>query len=94
MSVANAVVLVLLDHKVVIDFAFRTVLKRSENRASVVFAALRADQPLSVDIHGSASVGLGALDDFDAEAFSFADLVEWHHNRTQRQICHAISVLL
>ena len=38
--IANAIILVLLDHKVVIDFTFRAVLERSEDRAPVVLAAL------------------------------------------------------
>ena len=93
-SVANTIILVLLDHKVVIDFTFRAVLERSEDRAPVVFAALRADQPLRVDIHRGATVGLGTLDHFDAETVCFVNLVEGHHDRTQRQIGHSIGVLL
>ena len=83
-SVTDTVVFVLLDYEIVVDIPFCTVLERAQNSATVVFASLRTDKTLRIDIHAGSSVGLRAFNDLDAKAFSLGDLVKWDDNSTQR----------
>ena len=49
-AVTYAIVLVLLDHKVVVDVTLARLLKGAQDGTPIIFASLRADKALCIDV--------------------------------------------
>ena len=94
MPVANAIVLVLLNHEVVVDIAADGLLERAKNSATVILASQGAHQALRIDAHSVAPVGLRAFNDFNLHALGLVDLFLWHNDRHHGQFSHAVHILL
>ena len=84
MSISNTVVLVLLDDEVIVDISARGWLQSAQDRATVIFPSLRANEPLRINFERVSTIRLWPFDDFDAEALSLIDLLRWYHYRSQR----------
>lgn len=74
MSVTDAIILVLLNHEVIVNVTFDGLLEGTENRATVILAALGADQTLRIDIKSGASVDIRALNYLNSNALSLSNL--------------------
>ena len=94
MPVANPVVLVLLYHEVVVHVALRGSFQRAKNRAPVIFASLRSDQSLRIDVENSSAIRFWSFNDFDAETLCLIHFVLWDDNCTKRQLSHPVCVVV
>lgn len=79
-AVSDAIVLVLLNHEVIVDIAADGLLECAQNCATVVLAALRADQTLRVDAQRVAAIRFRAFDNLDLEALCLVDFLLGHHD--------------